>query len=236
MADLADLALDPTLEAVKRIAVLENSKQPVRDYLGASQIGHVCERAVWYSLNGYAPKQKTWKSVLAIEDGYATEELTISRLSKVEGIEVHSRQAGFSDMEGRFKGHIDGIICGLLQAPKTPHLLEIKSCNEAKFKNLIKAKEEKGEKDALEHWDILYYAQAQVYMLKIGLDRHYLVCSLPGGRDFISVRTELNTERANSYLKKAHRIINATFAPERIGVNRDFFKCRFCDFAGECWK
>ena len=236
MADLTDLLLDPTLEEAKKIAVTESTKQPSRDYLGASQIGHACERAIWYAFNGYEPKQKSYTNVFAVEDGYRTEDLIIERISKVKGIEVHSRQDGFSDMDGRFKGHIDGIIVGLLQSKKTPHLLEIKCCNETKYKNLIKAKEEHGERDALEHWDILYYAQAQVYMLKFNLDRHYLICSLPGGRDFVSVRSELNEERANQYLKRAYRIINTINAPERIGVNRDFFKCKFCNFSSECWK
>ena len=104
------------------------------------------------------------------------------------------------------------------------------------IKKLDKEKRERGEKNALEYWDIVYYAQAQIYMLKMGLDRHYLVCALPGGRDMISVRTDLNTERANGYLKRAHRVINATFAPDRIAENSDFYICKFCNFKAECWK
>ena len=235
VVDISDLQLDPTLEAAKKIAVLEHSRQPRRGYLGASQIGNVCERALWYSYVG-KETEKTWKSVFAIEDGHITEDVIIDRLSKVPGVLIHSQQLGFEDMEGRFCGHIDGIICGLLQAPKTPHILEVKCCNETKFKNLIKAKEEKGEKDALEHWDVLYYAQAQVYMLKFDLDRHYLVCATPGGRDMVSVRTELDEERARNYLKRAHRIINMIVTPERIGENKDFFKCKICQFKEECWQ
>jgi hypothetical protein len=236
VVDLSSLESDPTLEEAKRIAVLENSQQPVRDYLGASQIGHLCERAIWYSFNGYEEKEKTAKGVFAIEDGHRTEELVVERLNKVSGVKVHSRQNGFTDFDGKFKGHIDGIIDGLLQAPKTSHLFEVKCCNEDKFKKLDKEKRERGEKSALEHWDIVYYAQAQIYMLKMGLDRHYLVCALPGGRDMISVRTDLNTERANGYLKRAHRVINATFAPDRVAENSDFYICKFCNFKAECWK
>lgn len=236
MADLSDLLNDPTLEAMKRNAATQKAREPRRHYLGASSVGHICERHIWLDLQGQAGVSMSWKGAWATEDGHRTEDLIIERLQSVPGVTVTDRQSGFSDMDGKFKGHIDGIIIGILQSPGTPHLLEIKCCNETKFNKLVKLVKENGEKAALEAWDVQFYAQAQVYMLKFGLTRHYLVCATPGGRDVTSCRTEFNQERAKTYLSKAQRIINARQAPERIGTNKDFYICRLCSHHQDCWK
>jgi hypothetical protein len=129
---------------------------------------------------------------------------------------------------------MDGVVLGLPQAPKTWHVLEIKSA--AKWQDLDKAKRKVGEKHALREWNATYYAQAVLYMDYAGLDRHYLVCVSPGARDWTSVRTEADPAWAAVLKAKAERIIFSDVAPDRIG-GPDCYACtKFggCDFYNIC--
>lgn len=240
MVALPDPSVDPTLQAIHRLIEERENAKPKRDYLGASIIGHSCERFIWYNLN-HADKGDpiTYKGLYAIEDGHRTEELLKERLRLVSGVELwdldenQKDQIGFVD--GKFSGHVDGVILGLLQAPKTPHIFEAKACNEKKFNELIKLKDQYGEKDALEQWDYTYFAQAQSYMHYLDMERHYLVCATPGGRDMVSCRTEFQKDRFQNLMMKKDRIIAAKTAPERITSHRGFYICKFCRFAEFCW-
>ena len=227
---------DPTLLALDGVLEAEAAAEPPRDYLGASSIGEPCERKLWYRL--HRPKEIFDAATLRrFIDGHRTEDLVVSWLKKVPGIELwvkddDGKQFGFVD--GRFRGNYDGIIRGIYQAPKTTHLFECKAVNQKKFDKLNKLKHELGEKQALAAWDEVYYAQAVMYMHQEKLTRHYLVCATPGGRDLISVRTNENPEYAEQLIRKAHKILNAETAPRRMTENPEFYMCRWCNFRKEC--
>jgi hypothetical protein len=216
---------DPTLEAVK--AALMAKPLQNRNYVGASSIGDECARKLWYSLHR---EPQPSEHITAIEDGHASEAIMRERLQMVEGIEIWDN-IDFED--GDFKGHLDGVIIGLLQAPKTPHVWEHKCTKNAK--DFVKAKEKYGEKNALEKWDYTYFVQAQVYMHYMDLTRHYLTVCSPGSRETYSCRTEYQKEIALKYVDRAHKILEMTTEPERGYRSPDFYKCRWCDFREECW-
>jgi len=160
-------------------------------------------------------------------------------LRLVDGIELvthqdDGEQMGFTDFDGRFRGHVDGVIRGLHQAPKAPHVWEHKDTKERKFNEFRKIKTKHGEKDALKHWNVTYYGQAQIYMHYIGCKRHYMTISLSGVRDFDSCRTEYDKGYSENLIQRADRIINGQSIPERISNKPDYWQCRFCDFAEEC--
>jgi len=104
------------------------------------------------------------------EDGHRTEELTAARLRLVPGIELwthdeNGQQFGFSIFNGEFQGHCDGVIRGLIQAPKSNHVWECKASNERKYVGFQSAKAKFGEKLALKNWNETYFVQAQLYSL-----------------------------------------------------------------------
>jgi hypothetical protein len=229
--------LDPTLEAADR--ALEAAQQRRgRPYLGMSAIGAECARQLWYGFRWVRPQSFDAATLKRFADGHATEAVAIARLRAVESLEVHDvgedgRQFGFVDIGEHFRGHMDGVILGLLQAPTTWHVLEIKATAEKKLAELEKARTELGEKHALRAWNPIYYAQAVLYMDYAGLDRHYLVACSPGGRKWASIRTDADPVEAARLRAKAERIIYAARPPERIG-GPDSFACRWCDFATLC--
>lgn len=234
MALLPDLP-DPTLDAADR-SIERAQEKRFRSYLGMSQIGQECSRALWYSFRQVTRPNFDAATLKRFADGHASEAVAIARLRGVDTLQVHDvgedgEQFGFKDLGGHFSGHMDGVILGLLQAPKTWHVLEIKASE--KWTDLDKAKAKVGEKNALREWNETYYAQAVLYMDYAGLDRHYLIAVSPGARKWTSVRTNADPAFALVLKQKAERIIFADHAPERIG-GPEFFKCKGCGFKGIC--
>lgn len=223
---------EPTLAAMKQAVM--NKPDIDRDYLGASAIGDECARKLWYSMR---IKQGPSENIYAIEDGHRTEELIAERLRMVDGITLWTHDENgnqFSFEDGDFRGHVDGVIVGLIQAPKTPHVWECK-CTST-FKDFVKAKQKYGEKRALEKWNHLYYVQAQIYMHYLKLNRHYMTVASPGGRDIDSCRTEYQRDVALKYIDRAKKILSVDVAPERGYKDKTFYKCKWCPFSEECWK
>lgn len=240
MAALPDLMADPTLEAVNAAIEARGNAEQHRPYLGMSEIGRSCDRALWYGFRWCSPKTFDAATLRRFEDGHRTEALEAERLSLVGGIELLTidprtgRQFGFSDHGGHFRGHMDGSILGLLQAPKTWHVWEAKATDDKKQAALIKAKAEHGEKGALAAWDAVYYAQAVLYMHYAGMKRHYLTCASAGGRRTVSVRTNADPKTAKAMQARAVRIIQADAPPAKLSERPDWYECKWCDHQAVC--
>lgn len=230
----------PTLERADEELVRSQDKS-TRQYLGMSAIGARCPRQLWYRYRWALKPSFDALSLKRFADGHATEAVVVARLKAVDELEVYDvgedgEQFGFKDLGGHFSGHMDGVILGLKQAPKTWHVLEVKATNEKKFAELKKIKTTLGEKLALREWNEVYYAQAVLYMDYAGLDRHYTVVSTPGGRDWISLRTNADPAEALRLKMLAERIVFSDTPPDRIGNGPGFFLCgpKWCEFTDIC--
>ena len=230
-------AADPTLDAADRELVSLSSKERPRPYLGMSSLGESCSRKLWFRFRWAKREEFDAETLKRFEDGHLGEDLIVKRLQRVPDLiltHTGASQLTYSDVGGHLKGHPDGIIEGILHAPKTKHIFEAKVCGEKKITELKKAKLELGEKKALRKWNPVYYAQAILYMFYEGLTRHYLVAATPGVRDWISVRTDSDPQMAKTLISKAERIINSQNAPERVSEDPAWFECRFCSFSDIC--
>ena len=247
MVKITPPAQDPTIDEINRLIlekqIADNAKRTQRKatgqrYIGASKIGHECDRHIWYDMTG-APQSEPWGNagVLAAEDGNRAEPMMAARLRMVQGIELHThdesgRQYGFD--WGFLRGNYDGIIKGLLQAPATWHVWDHKRAKREKFDKL-KALVNADEKAALQAWDAGYYAQQVIYMEAEDLTRSYLTCSTDGGTEMTSVRTNANPKFAKALIAKAKRIVKAEEPPERVG-KPSHPACKFCNFREICHK
>lgn len=234
-------AVDPTLEAAAAALEETNKLGRPRPYLGMSAVGMNCERFLWLNFRWAGPAGGGFdaKALCNFADGHAAEDVMAERLRMVPGVELYTvdpstgRQFGFTDLGGHFRGHIDGAIRGLIQAPKAWHVWEHKSSE--KVGALLKAKADKGEKQALAAWSATYHAQGVLYMHYGQMERHYLTCSSPGGRmPWASVRTNADPTEAQRLIDKAERVI---FAPEplaRLSDDPAHWKCKGCPMAPQC--
>lgn len=233
-----DLPSYPTLEAID--AAMEAGQQArFRPYLGMSEIGRPCDRELWLKFRWAVRPSFNSATLRRFDDGHRSEDIMAARLRMVPGVRLltvgeDGQQFGFSDFGGHFRGHMDGAILGLREAPKTWHVWEHKATNEAKFKQLGKLVQDVGEKAALAKWDAVYYAQAVLYMHYSGMTRHYLTCATPGTRDVISVRTEPDPEHAARLIAKAERIIFDDRMPEPVSGDPSYYLNKWCSTKEFC--
>lgn len=229
----------PTLDAADRAleAAQEAGRRP---YLGMSEVGNECLRALWYGFRWATAKRFDAATLKRFADGHRSEDVIISYLKLAPGIELldrdpdTGRQFGCVDHDGHFRGHLDGKIHGVLQAPATWHVFEAKACNEKKIAKLRDLKSSIGEKNALQSWDEVYFVQHQLYMHYTGLTRGYLVAATPGVRDWVSVRTDYQIDVALRHIARAKNVIEAQEPPARSWTDPAWFKCRWCDHAELC--
>ena len=100
--------------------IAEREATPPRTYLGASRLGHACERALQFEFAG-APKDEgqdfSGRSLRIFAIGHELEDLAI-RWLRAAGLNLYTRkgnrpdgdQFGFSVAGGRIRGHVDGIV------------------------------------------------------------------------------------------------------------------------------
>jgi hypothetical protein len=242
MATLPTTTPDPTIDAMLAAVEAANRLERPRPYLGMSGIGMECERRLWYQFRWCLPAGGGFdsKSLLNFADGHATEDVMAARLRTVPGVELYTidpstgRQFGFVSVGGHFRGHSDGMMRGVLQAPKAWHVWEHKASEKGPA-DLARAKDKLGEKNALASWSGTYYAQAVLYMHHAQVDRHYLTCSSPGGRlPITTVRTNAAPDVAAKLTEKAERIIYAAEPLGRLSEDPAFWTCKGCPAATIC--
>lgn len=231
---------DPTLEAIDRKIEEKGNRDWRGPSLPMSAIGLPCDRALWCGFRWVALPKFTAEQLKRFDDGNHGEDVMAARLRLVDGLTLWStdpetgKQWAFTDYDQHFRGAIDGVVLGLIQAPKTPHCWEHKQVEEKALRKLDKIKTSSGEKDALRQWKPHYWATAQVYMAYAELDRHYMTVSSPGGRQQTSVRTEADPAEAAVLRARAQRIIESDRAPPRISDDPSWFECRSCEHHAVC--
>lgn len=231
---------DPTLDAVRAACEQRAAVEPARPYLGMSAIGHPCERRLWYAFRWAVRDTFGADALWRIEDGHRSEDVMAARLRMAPGVRLQTvdprtgQQFGFADLGGHFRGHADGLITGLLQAPRALHVWEAKAVNEKKQAELVKLKFERGEKQALQAWDAVYYAQAILYMAYAEAPRHYLTASSPGARTMVSVRTNTDLDEARRLRAKAERVITAAEPPPKLSQDPAWWQCKGCPAYAIC--
>lgn len=203
--------------------------QEHRPHLGASLIGHDCDRYLWLTFR-WAALAKFEGRMLRLFNTGVREEARIHDELRGIGVELHThdngKQIACRDESGHFGGSVDGIGRGFPESPKAWAVLECKTHNASSFKSL----KDKGVKEAKPR----HYAQMQVYMGLLELDRslYYAV-----NKDTDEVFTEWAHYDQATFEKlkeRATRIIDATEPPQRISEDPAHWQCKGCDFYQLC--
>ena len=233
-----NLSIDPTI--ARLYTSLERAQDTTpRNYLGMSAMGEPCDRKLWYDFRQLTRPKFAAKTLCAFADGHYSEDVTAERLKAVEGITLEvdngeGEQIGFVDFGGHFRGHMDGQILGVSEAPKVWHVWEHKCSAEKTYKKFTKALETLPPAEVLEAWNLKYFAQAQLYMHYSGMKRHYLTVSLAGSREYSAVRTKYQAHVGERLKDRASDIIASNKPLDKITLKTDSFECRFCDHKPIC--
>tara|TARA_R110002020_G_scaffold160489_2_gene344958 strand:+ start:168 stop:1133 length:966 start_codon:yes stop_codon:yes gene_type:complete len=231
---------DPVLAAADRELERRENSRPRRMHLGMSSGGR-CARQQWFNWLWVSQRELGAKSLRAIADGYAGEDIAAARIQAVEEVVLLTRdpetgeQWAVDDAGGHVAGHLDGVVMHHPTAPKTKHVWESKVVNERSLAKFRKIKSDAGEKATLREWNFEYWVQAQLYMLHTKMTRHWMVVSASGCRDWDSCRTELDRDQAEYFAERMRSMVaNVDELPERVSESPASFACRFCDFIDVC--
>jgi hypothetical protein len=201
--------------------------QEGRGYLGLSQLGHECDRHLYYVLHN-APRDPVYPRTIRIwERGDWEEARVIKDLESIGCTLLDTQTTVFLNTKSfgdKVKGHSDGIVVG---GPlgDTKHLLEIKTAADTSWK--------KFQSQGIKRANIQYWKQAQLYANLLKLDK-ILFCVVnknDESRYFEIFDTEPGVV-VNAEIKAAEIII-AEEPPKRIG-GIDFWTCKMCSFKSHC--
>lgn len=210
-----------------------------RDYLGISGIGKSCPRALWYDFRLCTKKRILPRIQRIFSFGHRTEPYIVEDLEKA-GMKVHSDQKEVITGHGHIKGHIDGIVENVPDAPKTIHLLELKTMNLKAFESL-KPKPRSNKKPLLvKEGFLVYYTQVQCYMRLLKLERCLFIAECKDTSERYYERIKLDKSFADDALTRGVRIISTEVPPPKISDDPESWNfttksgCRYCDHNNPC--
>jgi hypothetical protein len=219
-----------TAQAVYALHAERAAAQGPRSYLGWSEIGTECDRALWYGFRQAGRRAIEGRMARLFDTGHREEARVLDELRAI-GCEVYDRdergeQFGVSSLGGHFQGHVDAIVVGLPEAPGTPHLVDVKTIKSKKFDELLK----KGMKAMYPK----YHAQAHGYMGHLDLERALFLFVCKDDDRIHCERFPFDRAEFQRYEARAERIIRAETPPPRLSDDPAWFACKFCDFHAVC--
>lgn len=219
-----------TVEAIYAWWESKGDAEKWRTYLGASVIGETCDRKLWYSFRWCGRGTLPGRMQRLFDHGNQEESRIINDLRaigcRVETTGEDGGQFAVVSCDGHFRGHLDGAVLQLPEAPKTWHVLEAKTHNLRSFRQLTR--------EGVRVSHPKHYAQMQIYMLLTGMDRalYFAVCK--DDDNIHCERVHLDREYAGGQIERASSIIKAVEPPVFSGCSTDDDICRFCCFAKLC--
>jgi len=220
----------PTRDAILK-AYEADRDEGFRAHLGASEIGASCERALWYSFRWTTPARFPGRILRLFETGQLEEARLVRNLRRTGATVLDvdpetGRQWRVEALGRHFGGSLDAVALGLLEAPKTWHVVEFKTHSAKSFRELTA----KGVAAAKPR----HAAQMQVYMALTGLTRALYVAVCKDTDDLHVERVHAEPDEAERLLAKAGRVIGAQHPPARISEDPAWWECRVCDHHAVC--
>lgn len=224
MANIAEIINEhSTVAAIDRHYEEQRTQ---RRRLGLSQAGHHCARYLWYKHHGYNEPEIEGRILRLFQLGNILEDQVISDL-RAAGFNVHSQQepVKFEHNGITLTGSIDGIVEGLIESPKTPHLFECKTASKKKFDQLKQYRD----------WNPIYFWQVQFYMLGLGLKRAAIFVYCKDDSRLYMERIPLEKDATVDRLQDVFNAVSRDDPPARYCMDAHGFDARFCPFREVCF-
>lgn len=205
-------------------------KNEHRPHLGGSQVGHECDRYLWYQFHWCASPQFEGRILRLFETGDREEDRLISNLRAI-GVTVWSRdpdtgkQIRFEAHGGHFAVNLDGVGEGFAES-KQAHVLEFKTMNEKAFRDISRR--------GLAESKPVYFAQVQIAMHLSGLQRAYFLATNKNNDEIYGERVRVDASFGITMVARAARVIFSERPLARISDDAAWWQCKFCEMHGIC--
>ncbi len=198
--------------------------QDSRPYLGASGLGHSCERFLWYNFRWCFNAEITSRLQRLFTRGHLEEPKIITELNKI-GIITYGDQREFTTGNGHIKGHCDGFALRVPEAPKTEHLLEFKTVGSKSFAKL--------KKEGLKLYSKVYWAQVHIYMGEFDTTRCLHISVNKDNDDMYIERIYYDKEHHIALMKKGLNILFSEMPPPKE-FGPTWYECKWCNAKDIC--
>lgn len=201
-----------------------------RPHLGASLIGHACERYLWHTFRWVDSKKFDGRMLRLFKAGNDFEPRIVAELRRI-GVEVHDidgsgKQWRVSSIGGHFGGSMDGAARGFAEAPKTWCVVEFKTHNAKSFAGLLKEGVQKSKPQ--------HYAQMTIYMGETGMDRAMYIAENKDTSELYCEWIHFDPVEYAKLKARAERVIRAAEPPLKISEDPSWYVCKMCDFHEHC--
>jgi hypothetical protein len=231
----------PTAQAIYDHYARKYNAEPARHYLGGSAIGNPCERALWYSFRWAVKREFDGRMHRLFQRGHREEPIFVADMRDI-GYTVWDRnpktgkQWSWSEasLGHHFAGNGDGIVKGVIQAPKAPHIWECKTHSTKSFNEV----QSKGVQIAKP----MHYAQMQIYMhwtiaefgKTHGCQRALYTAICKENDAIHDERVRYDEQFALGLVAKAKRIIFAKTPLPKLSLDSSWYECKLCDYHAVC--
>lgn len=197
---------------------------PHRPHLGGSQIGHECDRYLWYQFR-WADHATFEGRMLRLFDHGNVEEGRIVRDLRAIGVTVYDadpdtgKQWLFKAHGGHFGLSLDGVGVGFPESSKW-HALEFKTHSDKSYREL--------EKNGVQKSKPQHVAQMQIGMHLAELPRAYYLAVNKNTDAIYGERLHYDKKEGERLIKRAERVIFTNEPLERISERPDWYACKWC--------
>jgi hypothetical protein len=198
-----------------------------RPHLGASTLGHVCDRWLWLSFR-WAVQPSFPGRILRLFRRGREEEVNIINDLRAIGMDVRKVSSQHRvDFGSHVSGSLDAIIdSGVPEAPKAKHIAEFKTASKKAFDSLVKDGVEKSKPE--------HFIQMQVYMAGTKIDRALYLTVCKDDDRIHTERVKYDKDVALFAIERGKRIALADRMPEPISSDPSWYQCKFCDAHDFC--
>ena len=204
-------------------------KSDFRPHLGASIIGHSCDRWLWLSFRFSVRENFSGRIKRLFRRGQNEEATVVSDLRDADMTVTEClNMQKFHWLAPHIGCTPDGLLVGHPDAPKAKHSLEIKTHSLKSFTAL--------QKDGVEKSKPMHFAQMQCEMVAQKTDRalYYAVCK--DNDEIYTERVKLDKDVANQIIERGKRIVFSNRMPEPIaGGSASWYECKYCPGHDICW-
>lgn len=205
----------------------EGQAEVPRSHLGASTLGHPCDRWLWLSFR-WAVQPSFPGRILRLFRRGREEEVNIINDLRAIGMDVRKVSSQHRvDFGSHVSGSLDAIIdSGVPEAPKAKHIAEFKTASKKAFDALVKDGVEKSKPE--------HYVQMQVYMAGTKIDRALYLTVCKDDDRIHTERVKFDKAVATKAIERGKRIALADRMPEPISSDPSWYQCKFCDAHDFC--
>lgn len=228
---MAQIPESPHQSSVQIINFYSKLPQEHRPHMGASLIGHNCDRYIWLTWRWALKPDFDGRMLRLFKAGQDAETRFMQELRDI-GAQVwdvdpdSGEQWRVSAVNGHFGGSLDGVGKNLPEGPKTPAVIECKTHNDKSFKTLL-TKAVKAAKP--QHYD-----QMQVYMGLMDLERALYIAENKNDSAVYTEWVHFDKDRFAQLIDRAQRLIESTTPPYRISTDAENFECKYCSMWKHC--